>query len=333
MDINTGTLTFLVDICAYTGRASSTALPQTVATNNRTTSAKTYALIVYALTDSSATDAFDVNITLGSGGDPGESNDNAFTAYALDVLSINGFHVQGTTLDSAKDVDWFYFSVPQQNDYTKIKITNSVSSEVKYQLFYVSGGTTLVELKETNGFSPVRTGALYLRVTDNGNDFANGDIMYEPTITVSFAPTKLMNQFRINEYADLPTQTYKVWSSDETEYHPEKRIALLGSCHLEWKATFYSTSGYLCTDATNTLHLYMTNYSWVPTQFQTLESAPAVNGVATVVVDPALGCRGVYSGVSGMSNDTDCSLNMWADEFPSITSGDMPIFFTSRIMT
>ena len=193
MDINTGTLTFLVDICAYTGRASSTALPQTVATNNRTTSAKTYALIVYALTDSSATDAFDVNITLGSGGDPGESNDNAFTAYALDVLSINGFHVQGTTLDSAKDVDWFYFSVPQQNDYTKIKITNSVSSEVKYQLFYVSGGTTLVELKETNGFSPVRTGALYLRVTDNGNDFANGDIMYEPTITVSFAPTKLMN--------------------------------------------------------------------------------------------------------------------------------------------
>ena len=77
----------------------------------------------------------------------------------------------------------------------------------------------------------------------------------------------------------------------------------------------------------------MTNYSWVPTQFQTLESAPAVNGVATVVVDPALGCRGVYSGVSGMSNDTDCSLNMWADEFPSITSGDMPIFFTSRIMT
>lgn len=283
MDTNTGTLTSLVDICAYTGRASSTALPQTVATNNRTTSAKTYAC---------------------------------------------------TTLDSAKDVDWFYFSVPQQNDYTKIKITNSVSSEVKYQLFYVSGDTTLVELKETNGFFPVRTGALYLRVTDNGNDFANGDIMYKPTITVSFAPTKLMNQFRMNEYADLPTQTYKVWSS-KTEYHPEKRIALLGSCHLEWKATFYSTSGYLCTDATNTLHLYMTNYSWVPTQFQTLsaESAPAVNGVATVVVDPALGCRGVYSGVRGMSNDTDCSLNMWADEFPSITSGDMPIFFTSRIMT
>lgn len=79
----------------------------------------------------------------------------------------------------------------------------------------------------------------------------------------------------------------------------------------------------------------MTNYSWVPTQFQTFsaESTPAVNGVATVVVDPALGCRGVYSGVSGMSYDTDCSFNMWADGFPSITSGAMPIFFTSRIMT
>lgn len=332
MDASTGELISLVDICAY---SSASALPQTVATINRASSAKTYALIVYALTGSSATETFDVNITVGHGGDPAESNDNAFTAYNLDVMTVNGYHISGTTLDSAKDSDWFIFAVPQQTDFAHIKISNAANSNVKFQLYYVSSGTTLVELKEVNGRFPVRTGAIYLRVTDNGNNFAGGDVAYEPVIAVSFSPTKISSTFQMNEYNDIPTQTYKVWNLDETEYHPEKRNALLGSCRLVWTATFLSPSGYICTDATNSLHIRVTNTSWVPVEFQSAskDSAPAVNGVATCVLEKSVGCRGVYQGVSYMSYDVACTLNMWADGFPSITDGAMPIFVTSRIMT
>lgn len=332
MDVNTGTIGALVDICSYT-KSATLAIPQTVATINRNSTAKNYALIVYAREGYSSTDTFDINITLGVGGDPAESNDNAFKAYSFGTLGVQGISVQGTNLDSQKDVDWFAFSAPNLSDFDKIRISNATNSNVKYQLYYVSNGTTLVEVQPTNGLYPIRTGMNYLRVTDNGNNFSASDVPYAPLISVSFKPSKMMSEVHMNEYVGIPAQTYKVWNANETSFWPKKRNTLLSGCKLEWKATFLSFSGYLCPDAKNALHIRTTNTSWAPIQFQSAnaDGNPAENGVATCVLPKSVGCRGVYSGVSGMSYDVACTLSMWADGFPAIISG--PAFVTSRIMT
>lgn len=333
MDVNTGTLTSLVDICAYGKGGNATVLPQTVATVNRNGGEKNYALVVYALTGYSSTDTFDVNITLGIGGDSAEANDNAFTAYSIGEMGINGLVVTGTKLDSPKDVDWFVFTAPDMSDFEKMKLDTKENPNVKFQLYRSGGGTSLIEVKPTNGIYSLQ-GVNYLRVTDSGNDFSAGDIPYKISTTASFKMAKSYNEISMNGVLDLPTQTYKVWNEAGTEYHPEKRTALLGSCRLEWKATFLSKSGYVCKDVVDTLHIRTTNLAWTPEIFQSAsaDGVPAVDGVATCVLDPSVGCRGTSIG-ENMDFDEPCTLNMWSDKgFATSTEGAMPIFVTSRIM-
>ena len=337
---STGSISEIIDACAYAKSTNGSSIPQTVATINTGTDTQTYAIIVSAQTGYSSTESFDINITLGIGGDPAEPNDNAFSAYSIGTISVENQSVtlSGTTLDSPLDVDWFSFYVSDTSDFNSIRISGS---GVNYKLYHVENGTEMVENVPNGSVYPLTAGMNYLRVTDAGNDFSNGDKAYTTTMSVVFKASQCTNSFTMsygsNVYNDIPTQTYKVWSEDETSYWPEKRRALLGGCKLVWTATLYSASGYLCTDADNQLFIAVRNDTWSNPvmQLATAYSDPSknANGVATCTLERSVSCYGALGGVSGMSYDTNCYLTLSVIGGSSPTNGALPIFVTSRIMT
>lgn len=337
---DTGSISEIIDACAYAKGSNGTSIPQTVATVNSNADTQTYAIIVSAQTGYSSTETFDINITLGVGGDPAEPNDNAFSAYSIGTISVENQSatLSGTTLDSPLDVDWFSFYVSNTSDFDSIRISGS---GVKYNLYHVENGTEMVENVPNGNVYPLSTGMNYLRVTDAGNNFSNGDIDYTTTMSVIFKASQCKNSFTMsygsNVYNDIPTQTYKVWSEDETSYWPEKRRALLGGCKLVWTATLYSASGYLCTNADNQLFIAVRNDTWSNPvmQLATAYSDPSknTNGVATCTLERSVSCYGALGGVSGMSYDTNCYLTLSVIGGNSPTNGALPIFVTSRIMT
>lgn len=337
---DSGSISEIIDACAYSKSSTGTTIPQTVATINTGADTQTYAIIVSAQTGYSSSEPFDVNITLGVGGDPAEPNDNAFSAYSIGTISVQNQSVtlSGTTLDSPLDVDWFSFYVSDTSDFKSIRISGS---GVKYNLYHVTNGTEMVENIPDGDVYPLTAGMNYLRVTDVGNNYSNGDIEYTTKISVIFKAAQCKNSFTMsfgsNVYNDIPTQTYKVWSEDETSYWPEKRRALLGGCRLVWTATLYSASGYLCTDADNQLFIAVRNDTWSNPvmQLATAYSDPSknTNGVATCTLERSVSCYGALGGVSGMSYDTNCYLTLSVIGGNSPTNGALPIFVTSRIMT
>lgn len=339
-----GNLLKRVDGCTY---AKASGIPQTVAVRNTASTGVSYALIVLSRAGSSAAETFDVNITLGTGGDPGESNDNAYTAYSIGTMGASGISVKGTTLDSPKDVDWFVFSAPDLTDFKEVRITSdpSLNAKVTFQLYYASG-STMVENKPVNGVYNLSKGTNYLRVVDNGNSFTSGDVPYSIAIAPVFYASKTAYTISLDNmlgntshYDTFPTQTYLV-PTDSGEV-AEERYTLTDGCSLTWTVTYLSASGYRCEDATDTLFIRIIDTAWSnPDLITTTATAPTVdnkmkNGVLSVTIKAPPAFSQISKPVGEYSYsmyDYSCTLEMTSSTFGSLFSGgSTPIFISSKI--
>ncbi len=336
-----GNLLQKVDGCTY---AKASGIPQTVAVRNAASTGVKYALIVLSRAGGSATATFDVNITLGTGGDPGESNDNAYTAFSVGTLGASGISVSGTTLDSPKDVDWFVFSTPALTDFKGVRITSdsALNAKVTIQLYYASG-STMVENKPVNGVYNLSKGTNYLRVVDNGNSFTSGDVSYNIAIAPVFYASQAAYTISLDNmlgstshYDTFPTQTYRVPINDD-EYAAETRYTLTDGCSLTWTATYLSASGYLCKEATDTLFIRIIDTAWSNPDLITTQKTEnkVVNGVLSVTIKapPAFSQISMPVGEYSYSMyDYSCTLEMTSSSFGSYFSGgSTPIFISSKI--
>lgn len=131
---------------------------------NKTSKTQNYAVIVSATKGGSASDAFELTLSLDVQGnyDAAEPNDSAYYAYKTTEGSISG-----ATLHVSNDQDWYMWNATSEFRTAKISATAGYDVEV-----YTSDGSNLILTnKNSDGTYPIATGINYIKVFNNSSNF------------------------------------------------------------------------------------------------------------------------------------------------------------------
>lgn len=329
-DAATGYLGARVDMSILT--IGSAEVPESVAAMNTAGSNQDYAIIVLSKKGFSATDRFTLHVTLGVGADPGEINDNAFTSYSIGDISIErqSIKLEGTTIDSPYDYDWFSFYVPDTIDFKEVTIKPAEGSNPVTIASYTASGTTLKESAKDGDAYAVSPGYNYIRVSKAAGSFT-GNTTYVLDFKVKFYATidSVIMQL-LMDGSPLPKQTYWV---NNSEY--QQRYAFTTSALFEWIVHYASASGYLAEEVDDTVYASFTDTAW---SLQAAEGCREVNAEAKAAQGVAHLSKKVmpeygqerYPAVS-LRYDYDCTMTLKSDLLGTIVN-QLPIYITSRIM-
>ncbi|MGN0599690.1 MAG: hypothetical protein ACI4JK_07320 [Oscillospiraceae bacterium] len=300
---------------------------QSVSTVNTTESSVSYAIGVLSNAGYSATDTFDLHISLGAGfSDIYEPNDcarNATTATLTNVEASQYFTLSAS-LNSPYDTDWFDLIVPSDADFdTLTLVPQSGAGAIYMEMFTVSNGT-LVKQNANGNTYPISVGHNYLRISSN---YIYDESFTETNYAVQIfeSPNAIIDDITLEIFmnnGEVPTQNY---SSNGL------RMALRGGSTFSCRVT-YKSNGIIYTLADDTVSVDLYNRAWSvgAPSYHCYNSANSSNGISYVsVTSPQV--RGEHSGVSNMRYDSSCHLTITSSTFGELL--DAPIYITSRIMS
>lgn len=130
---------------------------------------QTYALIVYATTGYSSTEAFTLTVSIDEEGyyDASEPNDSPFTATTIST----GANITGCSLNVSNDQDWFVWNVPSTVGGVSLSLSNS---DYTAEIYYASG-TSMVLVNPSSGIYNLSSGYYYIRVYSVSESFVSSD--------------------------------------------------------------------------------------------------------------------------------------------------------------
>lgn len=163
---------------------------------NNTAQTNNYAVIVSATEGGSATDGFELTISLDVKGnyDVAEPNDSAFNAHAVNKGSSTG-----SSLHVANDQDWYNFR--GTSDFSNANI--SVNAGYKVEVYAANGTKMVLVSQNPSGTYPIAIGANYIRVFADGVAFTPA--AYTLTITPrTYSPAEMQVLLNGGEGRDFP---------------------------------------------------------------------------------------------------------------------------------
>lgn len=131
---------------------------------------QTYALIVYATTGYSSTEAFTLTVSIDESGfyDDSEPNDSPFTATTISTGAV----IADCNLNVSNDQDWFAWNVPASISGVSLSISNA---DYSTEMYYASGTSMILVNANDNGIYDLSTGYYYIRVYNKNESFVSGD--------------------------------------------------------------------------------------------------------------------------------------------------------------
>lgn len=141
-------------------------------------SSQEYALIVYSTSGYSATETFNLTVSIDEQGyyDASEPNDSPFTAVSVDTGAI----ITGCNLNVSNDQDWFVWNVPSTVNGVSLSLDNS---DYTAEIYHASGLSMILDSPDANGLYSLDTKAYYIRVYNCNDTFTSGDY------TLTFIPS------------------------------------------------------------------------------------------------------------------------------------------------
>lgn len=300
---------------------------QSVSAVNTTEGSVSYAIGVLSNSGYSATDTFDLHLSLGEGFsdfyEPNDSARNATTATLTNVEASQYFTLSAS-LNSPYDTDWYDLIVPSDADFdTLTLVPQSGVGAIYMEMFAVSNGT-LVKQNANGNTYPIKIGHNYLRISSN---YIYDENFSETNYAVQIfeSPNANIDDITLEIFmngGEVPTQNY---SSNGL------RMALRGGSTFSCRVTYKSNGRvYTLADDTVTVDLYNRSWSVGAPSYHCYNSAKSSNGISYVSVT-APQARGEHNGVSNMRYDSSCHLTITSSTFGELL--DAPIYITSRIMS
>lgn len=297
---------------------------ESVGTVNNSSETKMYTVSVVSLVGCSATDKFQLNITLGQGfSDTFECNDSAAQSTPLTVNEIEStqYYTVPASLNSPYDNDWYELNV--NFDINSLIIVPQNNESITIEMFRVENG--ILTKQKSNGHSfPVKKGYNYLRITSSSHNSSFSELAYNLAICESAnALVKTCSCLLKLNGGDMPVQTYSVG---------ETRYAVTGGDTLKCYVYYYDVNGNLVNDVTDCITVDIFDKAWnsgAPS-YHTSGVGYAGNGAAVATIDPCPSAYGQHGGVSGMCYDSSATLTITSYSFGQLEN--ISIFVTSRIM-
>lgn len=141
-------------------------------------SSQEYALIVYSASGYSATETFDLTVSIDEQGyyDASEPNDSPFTAVTVNTGAI----ITGCNLNVSNDQDWFVWNVPSTINGVSLSLDNS---DYTAEIYHANGLSMILDSPDSNGLYSLDTKAYYIRVYNCNDTFISSDY------TLTFVPS------------------------------------------------------------------------------------------------------------------------------------------------
>lgn len=131
---------------------------------NKTDKTQNYAVIVSATKGGSASDTFELTLSLDVQGnyDSAEPNDSAYYAYGITEGNLTG-----ASLHVINDQDWYMWNATSEFESAKISATSGYDVEV----YTANGNNLILTNKNSDGSYPIATGVNYIKVSSDGENF------------------------------------------------------------------------------------------------------------------------------------------------------------------
>lgn len=299
---------------------------ESVGTINSSSETKMYAVSVVALVGGSATDEFQLNITLGEGfSDTFECNDSAAqsTYIPIENIGISQFYTLPASLNSPYDNDWYKLEIPDNANFSTLTIIPQNNANITIEMFRVVNGK--LTKQKSNGYTfPVAKGYNYLRITSPSKSSSFSERSY--TLNIYESVNALVKSFSYSlklDGGEMPVQSYSAGGT---------RYAVTGGSTLKCYVYYYDANGNLVDGVKDYISVDIYDKAWNSSapSYHTYGDGSAQNGVATATISSCPSAYGQHGGVSGMRYDSSATLTITSSVFGQLENID--IFVTSRIM-
>lgn len=299
---------------------------ESVGTINSSSETKMYAVYVVSLVGCSATDEFQLNITLGEGfSDTFECNDSAAQSTPITIENIGAtqFYTLPASLNSPYDNDWYELEIPSNANFSTLTIIPQNNANITIEMFRVVNGT-LTKQKSSGYTFPVAKGYNYLRITSSSKSSSFSERSYTLNIYESVNALVKSCEYKLKlDGGDMPVQTYTVGGT---------RYAVTGGSTLTCYVYYYDANGNLVNGVTDYISVDIYDKAWNSSapSYHMYGEGTAQNGVAVATVSSCPSAYGQHGGVSGMRYDSSATLSITSSSFGQLEN--ISIFVTSRIM-